>query len=155
MSETRIIDMNVNDESREADVRPSDTLLDTLRDDFQLTGAKRGCNQGVCGACTVLIDGLAVRSCLSLSVNCTGRDIRTVEGLMRDGVLDPVQQAFVDAGAIQCGFCMSGMVLSTKALLNENPTPTIDEIRAAIAGNICRCSGYVKIVDAIRMVEKS
>jgi carbon-monoxide dehydrogenase small subunit len=155
MSETRIIDLNVNDESREADVRPSDTLLDTLRDDFQLTGAKRGCNQGVCGACTVLIDGLAVRSCLSLSVNCTGRDIRTVEGLMRDGVLDPVQQAFVDAGAIQCGFCMSGMVLSTKALLNENPTPTIDEIRAAIAGNICRCSGYVKIVDAIRMVEKS
>lgn len=155
MSETRIIDMNVNDESREADVRPSDTLLDTLRDDFQLTGSKRGCNQGVCGACTVLIDGLAVRSCLSLSVNCTGRDIRTVEGLMRDGVLDPVQQAFVDAGAIQCGFCMSGMVLSAKALLNENPTPTIDEIRAAIAGNICRCSGYVKIVDAIRMVEKS
>lgn len=155
MSETRIIDLNVNDESREADVRPSDTLLDTLRDDFQLTGAKRGCNQGVCGACTVLIDGLAVRSCLSLSVNCTGRDIRTVEGLMRDGVLDPVQQAFVDAGAIQCGFCMSGMVLSAKALLNENPTPTIDEIRAAIAGNICRCSGYVKIVDAIRMVEKS
>ena len=155
MSEPRIIDLNVNDESREADVRPSDTLLDTLRDDFQLTGAKRGCNQGVCGACTVLIDGLAVRSCLSLSVNCTGRDIRTVEGLMRDGVLDPVQQAFVDAGAIQCGFCMSGMVLSAKALLNENPTPTIDEIRAAIAGNICRCSGYVKIVDAIRMVEKS
>jgi carbon-monoxide dehydrogenase small subunit len=155
MSETRIIDLNVNNESREADVRPSDTLLDTLRDDFQLTGSKRGCNQGVCGACTVLIDGLAVRSCLSLSVNCTGRDIRTVEGLMRDGVLDPVQQAFVDAGAIQCGFCMSGMVLSAKALLNENPTPTIDEIRAAIAGNICRCSGYVKIVDAIRMVEKS
>jgi carbon-monoxide dehydrogenase small subunit len=155
MSETRIIDLNVNNESREADVRPSDTLLDTLRDDFQLTGSKRGCNQGVCGACTVLIDGLAVRSCLSLSVNCTGRDIRTVEGLMRDGELDPVQQAFVDAGAIQCGFCMSGMVLSAKALLNENPTPTIDEIRAAIAGNICRCSGYVKIVDAIRMVEKS
>lgn len=155
MSETRIISLNVNDESREADVRPSDTLLDTLRDNFQLTGAKRGCNQGVCGACTVLIDGLAVRSCLSLSVNSTGRDIRTVEGLMRNGVLDPVQQAFVDAGAIQCGFCMSGMVLSAKALLSENPTPTIDEIRAAIAGNICRCSGYVKVVDAIRMVEKS
>ena len=154
MSETRVIDLNVNDEPRQADVRPSDTLLDTLRDEFQLTGAKRGCNVGVCGACTVLIDGLAVRSCLSLSVNCTGRDICTVEGLKRDGVLDPVQQAFVDAGAIQCGFCMSGMVLSAKALLNENPTPTIDDIRAAIAGNICRCSGYVKIVDAIRMVEK-
>ena len=154
MSETRVIDLNVNDEPRQADVRPSDTLLDTLRDEFQLTGAKRGCNVGVCGACTVLIDGLAVRSCLSLSVNCTGRDICTAEGLKRDGVLDPGQQAFVDAGAIQRGFCMSGMVLSAKALLNENPTPTIDDIRAAIAGNICRCSGYVKIVDAIRMVEK-
>jgi len=155
MSETRIINLNVNDEPREADVRPSDTLLDTLRDEFQLTGAKRGCNQGVCGACTVLIDGLAVRSCLSLSVNCTGREIRTVEGLIRDGVLDPVQQAFVDAGAIQCGFCMPGMVISARALLSENPNPTIDEIRASIAGNICRCSGYVKIVDAIRMVEQS
>lgn len=155
MSETRVIRLNVNDEPREAGVRPSDTLLDTLRDEFQLTGAKRGCNQGVCGACTVLIDGLAVRSCLSLSINCTGREIRTVEGLMRDGMLDPVQRAFADSGAIQCGFCMPGMVLSAKALLNENPNPTIDEIRSAIAGNICRCSGYVKIVDAIRMVGQS
>lgn len=155
MSETRVIRLNVNDEPREAGVRPSDTLLDTLRDEFQLTGAKRGCNQGVCGACTVLIDGLAVRSCLSLSINCTGREIRTVEGLMRDGKLDPVQRAFADGGAIQCGFCMPGMVLSAKALLNENPNPTIDEIRSAIAGNICRCSGYVKIVDAIRMVGQS
>lgn len=155
MNETRKISLNVNDETREADVRPSDTLLDTLRDEFRLTGAKRGCNQGVCGACTVLIDGLAVRSCLSLSVNCTGREIRSVEGLMRDGALDPVQRAFADSGAVQCGFCMPGMVISAKALLNENPNPTIDEIRSAIAGNICRCSGYVKIVDAIRMVGQS
>ncbi len=155
MSETRIISLNVNDEIREAGVRPSDTLLDTLRDKFRLTGAKRGCNQGVCGACTVLIDGLAVRSCLSLSVNCTGREIRSVEGLTRDGALDPVQRAFADSGAVQCGFCIPGMVISAKALLSENPNPTIDEIRSAIAGNICRCSGYVKIVDAIRMVGQS
>jgi carbon-monoxide dehydrogenase small subunit len=155
MSETRIISLNVNDEIREVGVHRSDTLLDTLRDEFRLTGAKRGCNQGVCGACTVLIDGLAVRSCLSLSVNCTGREIRSVEGLTRDGALDPVQRAFADSGAVQCGFCIPGMVISAKALLSENPNPTIDEIRSAIAGNICRCSGYVKIVDAIRMVGQS
>lgn len=155
MSDTLAVRLNVNDEPRDADVRPSDTLLETLRDGLGLTGAKRGCNQGICGACTVLVDGLAVRSCLSLTVNCTGREILTVEGLMRDGALDPVQQAFIDAGAIQCGFCMPGMVISAKALLNDNPSPTIDEIREAIAGNICRCSGYVKIVDAIRMVEQS
>ena len=131
--------------------RPADTLLETLRDGFGLTGAKRGCDQGVCGACTVLADGRAVRACLSLAINCTGREIRTVEGLARDGDLDPVQRAFVDAGAIQCGFCMPGMVISTKALLDDNPNPTIDEIREAIAGNICRCSGYVKIVEAVRM----
>ena len=155
MSKKIALDLTVNGRVRELRIAPHETLLTVLREELSLCGAKRGCNQGVCGACTVLVDGAPVRSCLSLSVNCTGRDIRTVEGLMRDGVLDPVQQAFVDAGAIQCGFCMSGMVLSAKALLNENPTPTIDEIRAAIAGNICRCSGYVKIVDAIRMVEKS
>lgn len=155
MSETWAISLNVNDEPRDADVRPSDTLLATLRDGLALTGAKRGCNQGICGACTILVDGLAVRSCLLLAVNCTGREIVTVEGLMRDGTLDPVQRAFIDAGAIQCGFCMPGMVISAKALLSDNPTPTIDEIREAIAGNICRCSGYVKIVDAIRMVEQS
>ncbi len=155
MSDTWAIRLNVNDEPRDADVRPSDTLLETLRDGLGLTGAKRGCNQGICGACTVLVDGLAVRSCLSLTVNCTEREIRTVEGLMQNGALDPVQQAFVDSGAIQCGFCMPGMVISAKALLSGNPNPTIDEIREAIAGNICRCSGYVKIVEAIRMVGKS
>ncbi len=152
MSETRKISLNVNDETREADVRPSDTLLDTLRDEFRLTGAKRGCNQGVCGACTVLIDGLAVRSCLSLSVNCTGREIRSVEGLMRDGALDPVQRAFADSGAVQCGFCMPGMVLSATALLRENPEAGVEEIRNAISGNLCRCSGYVKVIDAVRLV---
>ena len=155
MSEKWAISLSVNDEPCDALVRPSDTLLDTLRDGFGLTGAKRGCDQGICGACTVLIDGQTVRSCLSLSVNCTGRDIQTVEGLTRDGALDPVQKAFTDAGAVQCGFCMPGMVISAKELLSENPNPTVDEIREAISGNICRCSGYVKIVDAIRMAERS
>ncbi len=155
MSETWTISLIVNDEPREAVVRPSDTLLVALRDRLGLTGAKRGCDQGLCGACAVLVDGLAVRSCLSLAVNCTGREIRTVEGLARNGVLDPVQQAFVDTGSIQCGFCMPGMAIAATALLNDNPNPTIDEIREAIAGNICRCSGYVKIVEAIRMVGKS
>lgn len=151
MEDARAITLKVNGAPRQVLARPADTLLETLRDGFGLTGAKRGCDQGVCGACTVLADGRAVRACLSLAINCTGREIRTVEGLARDGDLDPVQRAFVDAGAIQCGFCMPGMVISAKALLDDNPNPTIDEIREAIAGNICRCSGYVKIVEAVRM----
>ncbi len=155
MNGTRTVSLTINGGSREADIQPFDTLLATLRDELGLTGAKRGCNQGVCGACTVLVDGHAVRSCLSLTANCTGRDIQTVEGLSQDGLLSRVQAAFVQAGAVQCGFCMPGMVMSAKALLNGNPQPTADEIREAIAGNLCRCSGYVKIVDAIRMVEES
>ena len=153
MTDWRAITLSVNGASRQALVRPCDTLLDALRDGLGLTGAKRGCDQGVCGACTVLADGRAVRACLSLALNCTGCEIRTVEGLARSGTLDPVQQAFIDAGAIQCGFCMPGMVVSAKALLNDNPAPTVEEIREAIAGNICRCSGYVKIVEAIQAVE--
>ncbi len=153
MTDWRAITLSVNGASRQALVRPRDTLLDALRDGLGLTGAKRGCDQGVCGACTVLADGRAVRACLSLALNCIGCEIRTAEGLARSGTLDPVQQAFIDAGAIQCGFCMPGMVVSAKALLNDNPAPTVEEIREAIAGNICRCSGYVKIVEAIQAVE--
>jgi carbon-monoxide dehydrogenase small subunit len=155
MSERRTIVLDVNGEAREVSVLRGDTLLDALRDGLALTGAKRGCNQGVCGACTVLLDGLAVRACLSLALNCTGRKVTTIEGLAVDGTLDPLQQAFVDAGAIQCGFCMPGMVMAARALLNENPTPTVEQIRDTIAENICRCSGYVKIVDAIRMAGRS
>ena len=150
MTDGRAITLRVNGASRQALVRPSDTLLETLREGLGLTGAKRGCDQGVCGACTVLADGRAVRACLSLALDCAGREIRTVEGLGYPGALDPVQQAFIDEGAVQCGFCMPGMVVSARALLDVNPAPTRQEIREAIAGNICRCSGYVKIVAAIQ-----
>lgn len=152
MTEQRAITLSINGSSRQVLAQATDTLLDVLREGFALTGTKRGCDQGVCGACTVLVDGQAVRSCLSLALNCTGREIRTVEGLARHGELDPLQQAFVDSGAIQCGFCMPGMVISARALLDKTPNPTIKEIREAISGNICRCSGYVKIVEAVSAV---
>lgn len=155
MSDRQRVTLTVNGRQTEVEAGPCETLLKTVRNELGLTGAKRGCDQGVCGACTVLLDGLPVRSCLSLTLNCTGRDVRTVEGLMQNGALDPVQQAFVDAGAIQCGYCMPGMVLAAKALLSANPSPGVEEIREAISGNICRCSGYAKIVDAIRMVRES
>ena len=152
MTEQRAITLSINGSSRQVLAQATNTLLDVLREGFALTGTKRGCDQGVCGACTVLVDGQAVRSCLSLALNCTGREIRTVEGLARHGELDPLQQAFVDSGAIQCGFCMPGMVISARALLDKTPNPTIEEIREAISGNICRCSGYVKIVEAVSAV---
>ena len=152
MTEQQAITLSINGNLRQALAQATDTLLDVLREGLALTGAKRGCDQGVCGACTVLVDGQAVRSCLSLALNCTGREIRTVEGLARHGELDPLQQAFVDSGAIQCGFCIPGIVISARALLDKTPNPTIDEIREAISGNICRCSGYVKIVEAVRAV---
>lgn len=155
MSDKRLVVLSVNNRDVEVVVRPSDTLLDTLRDRLALTGAKRGCNQGLCGACTVLVDGRTVRSCLSLTLNSTGRAIRTVEGLAQGDELDPVQEAFVVAGAIQCGYCMPGMVLAARALLDENPRPSVDDIREAISGNLCRCSGYTKVIDAIRMMGQS
>ncbi len=114
-----------------------------------LTGAKRGCNQGVCGACTVLVDDLPVRSCLSLAMNLIGRMITTIEGLAQGQELAPVQRALLDGGAVQCGFCTSGVVVSAFALLRQNPHPSPDEVRAALSGNLCRCSGYIKIVEAI------
>lgn len=147
--------LRVNGTMRGVETPAFETLLETLRERLALTAAKRGCNQGVCGACTVMIDGLAARSCLLLSLACTERSILTIEGLMRDGALDPVQEAFVAAGAVQCGFCMPGMVMAARALLNENPRPGIEEIREAVAENLCRCTGYVKIVDAIRMAGQS
>lgn len=143
------IELQVNGETRELLVRPEETLLETLRDQLLLTGSKRGCNQGVCGACTVLIDGAPVRACLSLSVNCTDAQITTIEGLAAGGELLPIQKAFIGEGAPQCGFCMSGMVLAAKALLDETPNPTVDQVREGLSGNLCRCTGYVKVIDAV------
>ena len=125
-------------------------LLDVLRDEFGLTGAKEGCGKGECGACSVLLDGKVVNSCLVLVSQVAGRDIVTIEGLEQNGVLDPVQQAFIDEGAVQCGFCIPGMVLSAKALLTENAQPTEEEIKQGLSGNLCRCTGYSKIIAAVQ-----
>jgi aerobic carbon-monoxide dehydrogenase small subunit len=149
MNESVTIDLRINGEVVSVEVETKCTLLEVLRQDLLLTGTKRGCNQGVCGACSILVDGHSIRSCLSLAVAMQGRDIVTIEGLSNGARLDPVQQAFLDAGAIQCGFCMPGMIISAKGLLNQNPRPTREEIRHALGNNICRCSGYVKVIDAV------
>jgi len=131
-------------------VKPSETLLYILREKLGLTGTKHGCDTGKCGACTVLVDGDLIRSCLTLAITVRDRDITTIEGLANNGDLHPIQKAFIENGAVQCGFCTPGMILFTKAFLEENPEPTEEEIREALAGNICRCTGYVKIVEAIQ-----
>jgi carbon-monoxide dehydrogenase small subunit len=147
--EKRIIQLTVNGEEYEVVVAANQTLLEVLRDDLYLTGTKEGCGEGACGTCTVLLDGKPVRSCLTLAVEIQDREITTIEGLAPMGELHPVQRAFVEYGAIQCGFCTPGMILTTKALLDENPNPTEQEARQAISGNVCRCTGYAKIVEAI------
>ena len=147
--EKRVIQLMVNGEEYEIIVAPNRTLLEVLRDDLYLTGTKEGCGEGACGTCTVLLDGKPVRSCLILAVEVQGREVTTIEGLASMGELHPVQRAFVEYGAIQCGFCAPGMILTTKALLDENPSPTEQEARQAISGNVCRCTGYAKIVEAI------
>lgn len=144
-----MIILKVNGEAVELLVSPNRTLLDVLRKDLELTGTKRGCEQGACGACTVLIDGQPFRSCLTLAVEVQGRSIETIEGLRQEEILHPVQEAFVSEGAVQCGFCTPGMVMTAKALLEENPNPTEEEITTAISGNLCRCTGYYKIKRAI------
>jgi carbon-monoxide dehydrogenase small subunit len=139
----------VNGNEYEVIIEPHLLLIDVLRDKLGLTGTKYACGAGDCGACTVLIDGRPSFSCLTLAVTAKGKSILTIEGVAEGNELDPIQQAFVDQGAVQCGFCTPGMILSTKALLDENPEPTRDEIKTALAGNLCRCTGYVKIVDAV------
>ncbi|MFH1031747.1 MAG: (2Fe-2S)-binding protein [Chloroflexota bacterium] len=143
------ITLKVNGQEREIIVEPRRTLLDALRYDLGLTGTKEGCSNGNCGSCTVLLDGKPVNSCLVLAVEVEGREITTIEGLSRGEKLHPIQQAFIDEGAVQCGFCTPGVILSAKAILDSNPHPTAIEIRQAIAGNLCRCTGYDKIVRAI------
>ena len=139
----------VNGQQHEVIIEPHMLLIDVLRDKLGLTGTKYACGAGDCGACTVLIDGRPSFSCLTLAVTAKGKSILTIEGVAEGNDLNPIQQAFVDQGAVQCGFCTPGMILATKALLDENPEPTRDEIKTGLAGNLCRCTGYVKIVDAV------
>ena len=140
---------NVNGQTHEAIIEPHMTLLDVLRDKLGFMGVKYTCGAGDCGACTVLVDGRPICSCLTLAVTVKEKQIRTIEGLAEGTTLHPIQKAFIDYGAVQCGFCTPGMILMTKALLDENPDPTRDEVKTALAGNLCRCTGYVKITDAI------
>lgn len=146
----RVIELEINGITHEVLVSPQDLLVDVLRDRLDLTGTKKGCGQGDCGTCTVLIDGRRALACLTLAIACEGRKILTIEGLEHRGTLHPIQQAFIDCGAVQCGYCTPGMILSAKALLDECPDPSDHEIRVGISGNLCRCTGYVKIVDAVR-----
>jgi carbon-monoxide dehydrogenase small subunit len=146
------ISLRVNGEWYEVAVSAQRTLVEVLREDLGLTGAKESCGLGNCGACTILVNGRAALSCLILARSAVGKEITTIEGLATGGDLHPLQQSFLDHGAVQCGFCSPGMILSAKSLLDENRTPTGDEIRLALAGNLCRCTGYVKIVEAISAV---
>jgi carbon-monoxide dehydrogenase small subunit len=147
--------MILNGEKVTVNVRPSATLVEVLRDQLELTGTKIACGEGECGACTVLLDGRPVNSCLMPALKAQGREVTTVEGLARAGELDLLQKAFVEHGAVQCGYCTPGMLMSAKALLDGNPNPTEDEIRLAISGNLCRCTGYAKIVEAVKAVSSN
>jgi carbon-monoxide dehydrogenase small subunit len=143
------ISLKINGELLDVSVEPNQTLLDVLREELALTGSKKGCDSGVCGACTVLIDGKPALGCMTLAVRCLDREILTIEGLSQNGRLHPLQQAAIDHNAVQCGFCTPGWILTAKALLENNPRPTQSDIRRGIAGNICRCTGYKKIEEAI------
>ncbi len=146
------INFKVNGQAVTHSFAPYRTLLEVLRDDLRLTGSKEGCGTGDCGACTVILDGVAVNSCITLAVMAEGREVTTVEGLARDPLGRSLQRAFVEHGAVQCGYCTPGLLLAAKALLEESPSPSEAEIREGIAGNLCRCTGYVKIVGAIQAV---
>ena len=150
----QLIRLTVNDRAHEVAVDPNTTLVDLLRYHLGLTGTKKGCDLGDCGACTVLMDGKAVNSCLVLAVQANGHTVQTIEGLETAAGLHPLQQAFIEKGAIQCGFCSSGMILSAKELLDRTPHPQEPEIRSAISGNLCRCTGYQKIIEAIKDVAR-
>lgn len=145
-----VLRLCVNGRDREVLVKPYSTLLEVLREDLRLTGTKHGCETGECGACMVLIDGVPKLSCVVLPAQAEGSDVTTIEGVAQGSTLHPVQQAFMDRGAVQCGYCTPGMVLAAKALLDTNPTPSTGEIKEALAGNLCRCTGYVSIVEAVQ-----
>jgi carbon-monoxide dehydrogenase small subunit len=144
-----VLNCTINGDAYEAYIEPNRTLLEVVRDELRLTGAKEGCGTGDCGACSMIVNGKLVTSCLMLAPQAEGAQITTIEGLAQDGQLHPVQRAFIETGGVQCGFCIPGMILAGKTLLDRNPHPTEHEIREAIAGNLCRCTGYTKIVEAI------
>ena len=148
----KILSLTVNETNYEVAVTPWQTLLDVLRDDLGLIGTKRGCGVGTCGVCTVIIDGKAILSCLTLAVECEGLSITTIEGISSPESLHPIQTSFIENGAIQCGFCTPGIIMTSKALLDENPTPSDDEIKEALAGTFCRCTGHIKIMEAVKKV---
>ncbi|MFQ5858092.1 MAG: (2Fe-2S)-binding protein [Anaerolineae bacterium] len=150
----QVLQLRVNGEFYDVLVPIHKTLLEVLREDLELTGTKHGCEVGECGTCTILLDGQPVYSCLTLPVECEGRDILTIEGLANGNMLHPLQQALAEAGGSQCGYCTPGILLSAKALLDENPDPTRDEIRERLAGNLCRCTGYMAILDAVELAAK-
>jgi aerobic-type carbon monoxide dehydrogenase small subunit (CoxS/CutS family) len=145
------IALHVNGADHKLLLEPRRTLLDALRHDLYLTGTKKVCDMGDCGACTVIVDGRAMYACLLLAIDCQGRRITTIEGLVRDGILDPVQQAFIEADAFQCGFCTPGQIMSLRALLDEMPSPSEEDIRRAVSGNLCRCGAYLNILRAGRI----
>jgi len=151
----RILSLNVNGNNYEIAINPWQTLLDVLRDELGLIGTKRGCGIGTCGACTVIIDGKAILSCLTLALECEGRSITTIEGISSAESLHPIQKAFIENGAVQCGFCTPGIIMTSKALLDENPHPDDDEIRDALSGTFCRCTGHIKIMEAVKKGSES
>ena len=144
------LNITVNGKDYELHIKPSANLLDVIREDLGLTGTKEGCGVGECGSCTVIVDGITVNACLMLAMEAQGSRVTTIEGLADGEKLHPIQQAFVDVGGLQCGFCTPGMILSTKALLDENDSPTDEEIRKGLEGNFCRCTGYTKIIESVR-----
>ena len=150
MSDVLHVKIKVNDSTVALDVPLTETLLTSLRDRLQLTGAKRGCNQGVCGACTVMLDGVAVRACLSLTANCEGQSVLTIEGAGTDRAIAALQDAFIEAAALQCGFCTPGQLIAARALLEQNADPSVEDVQKGMSGNLCRCTGYNKIIDAVR-----
>lgn len=154
MNELIPVVLDVNGRRTRFEVELTETLLTALRDRLQLTGAKRGCNQGVCGACTVEVDGQPVRSCLTLAASCEGQTVRTIEGCGEDAVVTALQDSFVEHGAVQCGFCSSGMLIAARSLLASAPDPSVEQVQAALSGNLCRCTGYRKIIEAVRKAGK-
>jgi len=145
----QLITLTVNGRPSEVAVEPRWTLLETVREQLRLTGSKEGCGTGDCGACSMIVDGRLITSCLMLAAQADGRQVLTIEGLAQNGTLHPIQQAFIDTGGVQCGFCTPGMIMATKALLDRNSKPVLDDVREGLAGNLCRCTGYSKIYEAV------